>query len=138
MSLSMNLLSEPLARYHSSATLSRSLMWRDLSGTEKYRLFKVGQVGGAAYRPNRPQKKVQATIRLLSLRFTFVSSEDTFVVGTTALRMRPAGPPFKLRHTTFAQAQLMFSINRSKVMWRPRQGPGSKVTHFRVERVSVT
>ena len=43
--------------------------------------LKVGQVGGAAYRPNRPQKKVQATIRLLSLRFTFVSSEDAFVLG---------------------------------------------------------
>ena len=45
-----------------------------------YRL-KVRQVGGAAYRPNRPQTKVQATIRLLSLRFTFVSSEDAFVLG---------------------------------------------------------
>ena len=45
----------------------------------RYSAVKVGQVGGAAYRPNRPQKKVQATIRLLSLRLTFVSSEDAFV-----------------------------------------------------------
>ena len=44
-------------------------------------LLKVGQVGGAVYRPNHPQKKVQATIRLLSLRFTVVSSEDAFVLG---------------------------------------------------------
>ena len=33
-----------------------------------------------------------------------------WVFETTALRMRPAGPLFELRHTTFAQAQLMFSV----------------------------
>ena len=89
--------------------------------------IKVRQVGGAAYRPNRPQTKVQATIRLLSLRFTFVSSEDTFVL--VFWNYRSAHAPRRTTVWTTSHhfcASAVQSIGQRSCWGRSSSGQGSR------------